>query len=90
MQTPANLISWILFLAFVVLMLALDLGSIQSEGACNGPGRVAGLDSAMGRVGGRICRAAVFPRALDDRQPSGRQTVNFRLNSSPDTCWKRR
>ena len=26
MQTPANLLSWILFLAFVVLMLVLDLG----------------------------------------------------------------
>lgn len=29
MQTPANLLSWILFLAFVLLMLALDLGVLN-------------------------------------------------------------
>ncbi len=81
MQTPPNLLFWILFLAFVILMLVLDLGVFNRKA------RALNLRAALGWTALWIALAAGFAVLLYfyghrmTGDPANAESSATRLNS---------
>ncbi len=74
MQTPPNLLFWILFLAFVTLMLVLDLGVFNRKARAFSLRQALGWTALWVALAAGFAVSAVFLRASHDRRSGARQS----------------